>query len=215
MKIKWLGHASFLITSDAGTRIITDPYPVGEGLSYAAIDTDADVITSSHDHFDHNNFAAVGGSPQVVTETAPVEIGGVKFSGVASFHDASQGSERGPNVIYSMDIDGVRVCHLGDLGHPLSGQQIKDIGRVDVLLIPVGGFFTIDAKVASEVADKLSPKVIIPMHFSNEKCQFPIEGVDGFLTGKDPVIRSGASEAEFKVGELPDTTEVVVLEPAR
>ncbi|MEE8353175.1 MAG: MBL fold metallo-hydrolase [Dehalococcoidales bacterium] len=214
MKVKWLGHASFLITSDAGTRIVTDPYPLGNGLSYGEINEEADVVTVSHDHFDHANVAAVGGSPRVVNETAPVEIGGVKFSGVASFHDASAGSERGPNVIYSMDIDGVRVCHLGDLGHPLSGQQVKDIGRVDVLLIPVGGFFTIDAKVASEVAGKLSPKVIIPMHFSNEKCQFPIGGVDDFLAGKDSVIRSGVSEAEFKVSGLPDTTEVVVLDPA-
>jgi len=215
MKVKWLGHASFLITSDSGTRIITDPYPVGQGLSYGEINEDADVVISSHDHFDHNNFAAVGGSPQVVTETAPVEIGGVKFSGVASFHDTSQGSERGPNVIFTMDVDGVRICHLGDLGHPLSDQQVKDIGRVDVLLVPVGGFFTIDAKVASEVAGKLSPKVIIPMHFSNEKCQFPITGVGDFLEGKDSVIKPGVSEAEFKAGELPDTTEIMVLEPAR
>ncbi len=215
MKIKWLGHASFLITSDAGTRIVTDPYPVGEGLSYGAINEDADIVTVSHDHFDHVNVAAVGGSPRVVNETAPVDIGGVKFSGVASFHDTSQGKERGSNIIYSMDIDGVRVCHLGDLGHPLGGRQVKDIGRVDVLLIPVGGFFTIDAKVASEVAGKLSPKVIIPMHFSNEKCQFPIAGVEDFLAGKDSVIRPGVSEAEFKTGELPGTTEVVVLDPAR
>ncbi len=214
MKVKWLGHASFLITSDAGTRTLTDPYPLGNGLSYGEINEDAEVVTVSHDHFDHANVAAVGGSPQVVSETAPVEIGAVKFSGVASFHDASEGKERGNNVIYSMDVDGVRVCHLGDLGHPLSGRQIADIGRVDVLLVPVGGFFTIDAKVASEVAGKLNPKVIIPMHFSNEKCQFPIGGVDDFLAGKDSVIRAGASEAEFKASELPETTEVVVLDPA-
>ncbi len=214
MKVKWLGHASFLITSDAGTRIVTDPYPLGNGLSYGEINEEADVVTVSHDHFDHANVAAVGGNPRVVNEKTPVAIGGVRFSGVASYHDASEGSERDPNIIYSMDIDGVRVCHLGDLGHPLGGRQVKDIGRVDVLLIPVGGFFTIDAKVASEVAGKLSPKVIIPMHFSNEKCQFPIGGVDDFLAGKDSVIRPGVSEAEFKVGELPDTTEVVVLDPA-
>ena len=214
MKVKWLGHASFLITSDAGTRIVTDPYPLGNGLSYGEINEEADVVTVSHDHFDHANVAAVGGNPRVVNETTPVEIGGVRFSGVASYHDASEGKERGNNVILSMEVDGVRVCHLGDLGHPLSGQQVAGIGRVDVLLVPVGGFFTIDAKVASEVAGKLSPKVIIPMHFSNEKCQFPIGAVDDFLAGKDSVIRPGVSEAEFKAGELPDTTEVVVLDPA-
>jgi L-ascorbate metabolism protein UlaG (beta-lactamase superfamily) len=214
MKVKWLGHASFLITSAAGTRIITDPYPLGNGLSYGEITEEAEVVTVSHDHFDHANVEAVGGSPKVVNETAPVEIGGVRFAGVASFHDPSGGAERGPNVIYTMEIDGIRLCHLGDLGHPLSTQQITGIGRVDVLLIPVGGFFTIDAKVASEVAGKLAPKVIIPMHFSNEKCQFPISGVEDFLAGKDSVIRPGVSEADFRADELPETTEVVVLEPA-
>jgi L-ascorbate metabolism protein UlaG (beta-lactamase superfamily) len=214
MKVKWLGHASFLITSEAGTRIVTDPYPVGDGLGYGEINEEAEVITVSHDHFDHANVGAVGGSPRVVDETSPVEIGGVKFSGVASFHDTSQGKERGKNIMHSMYVDGVRVCHLGDLGHPLSSQQIADIGHVDVLLAPVGGFFTIDAKVASEVSDKLNPKVVIPMHFSNEKCQFPIGSIDDFLVGKDSVIRPGVSEAEFKADELPDTVEVVVLDPA-
>jgi L-ascorbate metabolism protein UlaG (beta-lactamase superfamily) len=212
MKVKWLGHASFLITSDNGTRIITDPYIVGSGLKYGEINEAADVVTVSHDHFDHNNVASVGGTPQVVKE--PTEAKGVKFEGVATHHDASGGSERGNNTIFCMDIDGLRVCHLGDLGHPLSDQQVADIGKVDVLLIPVGGFFTIDAKVASGVCDRLNPKVIIPMHYKNERCEFPISGVDDFLKGKGNVRKSDASEVEFKAGALPAETEIIVLKPA-
>ncbi len=209
MKIKWLGHASFLITSDSGTRIITDPYICGGGLRYDEIKEAADVVTVSHDHFDHNNVASVGGNPQVIKE--PGEAKGIKFEGVPTYHDASGGSERGNNTIFCMDIDGVRVCHLGDLGHPLSDQQVANIGKVDVLLIPVGGFFTIDAKVASEVCDRLSPRVIIPMHYKNEKCEFPISGVDDFLAGKGNVRKLDSSEAEFKAGALPAETEIVVL----
>jgi L-ascorbate metabolism protein UlaG (beta-lactamase superfamily) len=209
MKIKWLGHASFLITSDSGTRIITDPYICGSGLRYDEIKEAADVVTVSHDHFDHNNVASVGGNPQVIKK--PGEAKGIKFEGVPTYHDASGGSERGNNTIFCMDIDGVRVCHLGDLGHPLSDQQVANIGKVDVLLIPVGGFFTIDAKVASEVCDRLSPRVIIPMHYKNEKCEFPISGVDDFLEGKGNVRKLDSSEAEFKAGALPAETEIVVL----
>ena len=212
MKVRWLGHASFLITSDSGTRIITDPYVVGSGIKYGEINEAADVVTVSHDHFDHNNVASVGGNPQVVKE--PVAAKGIKFEGVATHHDASGGSERGNNTIFSMDIDGVKVCHLGDLGHPLSDQQVADIGKVDVLLIPVGGFFTIDAKVASEVCDRLNPRVIIPMHYKNEKLDFPISGVDDFLEGKGSVRKLDSSEAEFKAGALPAETEIVVLKPA-
>lgn len=213
MKVKWLGHASFLITAENGTRIITDPYVAGSGLKYGEIKEPAEIVTVSHDHFDHNNVASVGGNPQVVKDPAPTEIGGIKFRGVPTYHDDSQGKERGNNVIFTMEIDGLRVCHVGDLGHPLSNQQVADIGKVDVLLIPVGGFFTIDAKVASDVCGKLSPKVVIPMHFKNDRCDFPIAGVDDFLQGKGAVLRAEATEAEFKVGELPDNTEIVVLDP--
>jgi L-ascorbate metabolism protein UlaG (beta-lactamase superfamily) len=211
MKVRWLGHASFLITSDNGTRIITDPYIAGSGIRYGEINEAADVVTVSHDHFDHNNVASVSGTPQVVKE--PVEAKGIKFEGVATHHDASGGSERGNNTIFSMNIDGVKVCHLGDLGHSLSDQQVTDIGKVDVLLIPVGGFFTIDAKVASEVCDRLNPSIIIPMHFKNEKLDFPIAGVDDFLEGKGSVRKLDSSEVEFEVGSLPAETEIVVLKP--
>jgi len=212
MKIKWLGHASFLITSDSGTKIITDPYTAGSGLRYGEIKESADVVTVSHEHFDHNNVASVGGNPEVVKGDAGAK--GIEFKGVSTYHDASEGKERGSNTIICFEVDGMRVCHLGDLGHPLSDKDVAEVGKVDILLAPVGGFFTIDAKVASEVCSKLNPRVVIPMHFKNDRLDFPISGVDDFLQGKEGVTKLDSSEGEFKAGELPTTTQIMVLKPA-
>ena len=215
MRIKWLGHSSFLITSDAGIRIITDPYTPNERLTYGEIKESADIVTVSHGHGDHNNVAAVQGNPKVVKEAAPVEIKGIKFSGVVTAHDDAGGSKRGNSIIFCFEVDGVRVCHLGDLGHPLSDKQVTEIGKVDILLCPVGGNFTVDAKVATEVTSKLAPRVMIPMHYKNERCPgFPVAGVDEFLQGKKGVSRPDSSEAEFNKGKLPAATQIIVLKPA-
>ena len=214
MKIKWLGHASFLITSDSGTKIITDPYtPGGFGLDYGEIKEAADIVTVSHEHGDHNNVATVGGNPEVVKGVA--EAKGLKFTGVPTYHDEAGGSQRGNNVIFCFEVDGIRVCHLGDLGHQLSEQQVAEVGKVDIVLVPVGGNFTINADVATEVCSKLAPKVIIPMHYQNERCSsFPVAGIEDFLKGKQGVTRPDSSEAAFKAGELPVATQIIVLKPA-
>lgn len=215
MKVKWLGQASFLITSDAGIKIITDPYAPNERLTYNEIKESADIVTVSHGHGDHNNVAAIQGNPEVVKEAAAVEVGGIKFKGIPTYHDDAGGSQRGNNTIFCFEVDGIRVCHLGDLGHRLSDKQVTELGSVDILLIPVGGNFTIDAKVATEVCGRLSPKVIIPMHYRNERCpSFPVAGVDEFLKGKKGVKKLDTSEAEFKQGGLPATTQIIVLKPA-
>ena len=212
MKIKWLGHASFLITSDSGTKIITDPYEPNDKLLYGAIDESADIATVSHDHFDHANVAAVKGAPQAVKSDA--EIKGIKFRGIATSHDASGGKERGSNTVFCFEVDGVKICHLGDLGHELTAEQAAQAGTVDVLLLPVGGFYTIDAAVAGRVAEQLKPRVVIPMHFKNSKCNFPIAGVEEFLRDKKDVSQPDASEVEFRAGEMPSTTQIIVLKPA-
>ena len=215
MKVKWLGHASFMITSDSGTRIITDPYKTGGALQYDEIKESAEIVTVSHEHFDHNYVESVGGNPEVVNSAGSKEVKGIKFNGIATYHDDTEGSQRGSNVILCFEVDGVKVCHLGDLGHPLSPQQVADVGRVDVLMIPVGGNYTIDAAVATEVSGKLAPKIIIPMHFNNERCSsFPVAGVDDFLKGKDNVTRLEGSEAEYNAVALPAATQIVVLKPA-
>ena len=214
MKIKYLGHATFVITSNAGVKIITDPYETGPDLTYGKITESADIVTVSHEHFDHGNVAAVKGNPEVVNRAGRSVAKGIGFNGIASYHDEAGGSLRGDNIIFCFEMDGVRVCHLGDLGHRLDDKQLKEIGSVDVLLIPVGGFYTIDAKVATEVCNQLKPRVIIPMHYKTEKGLAGISGVEGFLSGKANVSRPDSSQAEFKPGELPATVQIIVLKPA-
>jgi L-ascorbate metabolism protein UlaG (beta-lactamase superfamily) len=216
MKLKWLGHACFLLTSESGLRIITDPYTPGVyGLEYAPPAEMADIVTVSHDHADHNNVAAVKGNPQVVRGVGSHEAKGIRFKGIATAHDESSGKERGANTIFCFALDGINVCHLGDLGHDLSDQVVAAIGDVDVLMIPVGGNFTIDAAAANRVCQKLAPKVVIPMHFKNARCpNFPVAGVGDFARGRQQVKTIDGSEIELKKGQLPTTTETIVLTPA-
>ncbi|MDD5288997.1 MAG: MBL fold metallo-hydrolase [Dehalococcoidales bacterium] len=214
MKVKWLGHASFLITSDKGVKIITDPYKTGPTLKYTEVKGPADVVTVSHEHYDHNCTSPIEGNPRIIRGTNPAEVKGIKFRGVATFHDENKGKDRGTNTIFCFEVDGVRICHLGDLGHKLSDQEIAQIGKVDVLLTPMAGFYTIDAEVATEVSAKLKPKVIIPMHFKNERCDFPVATVDDFLKGKKNVTRVNSSEIELKAGKIPAETTIIVLKPA-
>jgi L-ascorbate metabolism protein UlaG (beta-lactamase superfamily) len=214
MKIKWLGHACFLITSRDGLRVITDPYAVGGGINYSPIKETADVVVVSHDHGDHSNVSTVQGKPEVVKDSGKKTVKGIQFRSVATSHDASQGQQRGLNTVFCFTMDDIKLCHLGDLGHVLSPGQVTEIGAVDILFVPVGGFFTIDAPVASQICDQLKPKIIIPMHFKTPKCAYPIAGVEDFLKGKKNVRKVGGSEVEFEREKLPAATEIMLLQPA-
>ncbi len=214
MKLKWLGHSCFLITSETGLRIITDPYSTVGGVNYSPVNEAADIVTVSHDHFDHNNVAAVPGKPEVVTGSGTKTAKGIQFKGIATHHDESQGKERGTNTIFCFSVDGIKLCHLGDLGHRLSKEQIAEIGALDILFIPIGGVFTIDAKMASIVSDDLKPKVVIPMHCKTHKCDWPLNTIEDFLAGKKNVKKLNSSETEFKAGKLAEATEIMVLQPA-
>jgi L-ascorbate metabolism protein UlaG (beta-lactamase superfamily) len=214
VKVKWLGHACFLITPKDGLRVITDPYAVGGGINYSPVKEAADVVVVSHDHGDHNNISAVQGKPEVVKGSGTKTVKGIQFKGVPTSHDASQGTERGSNTVFCFATDGLNVCHLGDLGHVLRPEQVTEIGAVDILFVPVGGFFTIDAIAASRVCDQLKPRVAIPMHFRTPKCAYPIASVEDFLKGKKDVTRLAGSEVEFKRERLPGGTQIVVLQPA-
>lgn len=214
MDVKWYGHASFLITTDQGTTIITDPYEPGAyggGISYGPISDEADIVTVSHDHSDHNYVAGLPGKPQVIKGAGRHEAKGIIFEGFATYHDASRGSERGENTIFTFVADGIKVCHLGDLGHILTDKEVEEIGQVEVLFIPVGGFYTIDPDEAAKVVNQLRPKLTIPMHFKTEKCNFPIVPVDQFLQGKKEVKRISDSSFSFSKKELEDGMGIVVL----
>jgi len=218
MKIKWYGHAAFLITSDRGVKIMTDPYDpnaYAEKLTYGKITDQADLVLVSHDHPDHNFTKGLSGSPRIVKGSSAAEKSkGIPIKAISTFHDPSRGSERGPNTIFTFNVDDIQVCHLGDLGHILSPKETAEIGPVDLLLIPVGGFYTIDPKEATQVAEGIKPKVLIPMHFKTEKCGFPIVSVEDFLKGKSRVKRLEVSEMTFDKDHLPQRTEIVVLKHA-
>ena len=179
MNIKWLGHSCFKLTSEKGTVVVTDPFD--ESVGYPMPNVKADIVTSSHSHFDHNYFKAIKGNFEIVDSLGEQNIKGIKIKGVSTYHDEEGGAKRGKNIVFVFDIDGIRIAHLGDLGHVLTDMQIKEIGKVDIILIPVGGFFTINAKKAVEVMNQLSPKITIPMHYKTEFINFPIDTVDNFL----------------------------------
>jgi L-ascorbate metabolism protein UlaG (beta-lactamase superfamily) len=214
MQIKWLGHASFLITSRDRKRILTDPYTVGNGINYGQINESADIVTKSHDHGDHNNTGAIKGNPVILTEAGPHSAKGIELNAVPVFHDEAQGKKRGNDLIFCFKMDGINLCHLGDLGHDLNKQQLSAIGPVDILFIPVGGYFTIDAKAATAVARLINPKLIFPMHYKTPKADYPIAGVDDFLKDKKNIRRLSSTEFEVTRESLPGESEIIVLKSA-
>lgn len=212
MEITYLGHSSFKIKGKTAV-VVTDPYDSKKmGLKFPKLE--ANIVTVSHDHFDHNQSQLVGGGPKVVSGPGEYEIAGVSIFGVHTYHDNMQGSQRGANTVYKMTIDEVNVCHLGDLGHKLTDGQLDQIGNVDVLLVPTGGIYTLDSSGASEVVSQIEPKVIVPMHFKVEGMTEgfrDLETVDVFIKelGIEPV-----KDNKFVVAadKIPEETQLVVLE---
>jgi len=217
MKIKWYGHASFLITSEEGTTIITDPYEPGAydgGIAYHPIEDAADIVTVSHDHADHNYVQGIKGDPVVVKGIGDHEAKGIMFKGYGTYHDPSGGKERGENTMFVFTVDGITVCHAGDLGHVLTDADAEALGSIDILLLPIGGVYTLDPKEATEVMNLLKPKILIPMHYKTPGCGFPIASVDEFLEGKPSVERMGTSEMTLEKANFPEPVHIVVLDPA-
>lgn len=215
MKITWLGHASFLVEANDGTRIITDPYEAGSydgAVGYRPIDEQADIVTVSHDHADHNAVEAVTGAPEVVRGADARTVKGIPIRGVTTFHDENKGQDRGRNTVYVMEVDGLRVGHLGDLGHALSDDEVRAVGAVDVLLAPVGGYYTIGPEEAKAVAEQLGARVIIPMHYKTDALGFPIQPVDDFLKLMDTVERAGSRTVELGRDDLDRAPRVIVLD---
>jgi L-ascorbate metabolism protein UlaG (beta-lactamase superfamily) len=216
MRIKWLGHSAFLLSSADGTRIITDPYVPGSfsgQLRYGPIQDKAHAVTISHHHRDHDGAAKLPGEPAVFDRAGSFKEESISITGFDTFHDESKGAERGRNVVFVFEADGLRVCHCGDLGHVLTAHQVAAIGKVDVLLLPVGGTFTVDAAAAHEVADQLAARVTIPMHYKTDKLGFDIDGVEAFTQGEKDVKRLG-TDVEVRADKLPPVPEIWVLEHA-
>ena len=179
IRLTWLGHSCFQL-DDGSTTVLLDPYHPEVG--YPPHPRAADIVTISHAHHDHDWLGWVEGSPVVWRSAGEYGQGTVRGLAIETFHDEAQGAKRGGNLIFVIEIGGVRVAHLGDLGHEPDARTIKEIGQLDVLLVPVGGFYTIDAAQADAVCESLEPKLVIPMHFNPEPGvrQTPIAPVNEF-----------------------------------
>ena len=189
--------------------IITDPFP--PGLGYTLGKQTADIVTVSHQHPSHSYDQGINSEHRLVKGPGEYEISGVLILGISTYHDSVKGQTRGKNTIYLMEIDGVNVLHLGDLGHALNDQQAEEIGNVDILLLPVGGVNTINAAMAAEVIRKLEPKMVIPMHYRTEKGSPDLEPVENFLKEMGKTLVEPRPKLTVSRNSLPLTTEVVVL----
>ncbi len=211
MFITPLGHSCFLLEESTGTTVVTDPYSSDIGITLPPVS--ADMVTVSHAHYDHNNVAAVSGNPMVIDRPGMFEVKGVQIFGLNTYHDEVKGKKRGSNVIFNIRMDGVNVCHLGDVGHGPSPLMIEAIGPVDILLVPVGGKYTIDAEVAKEYVDRLMPSVIIPMHYKVDDVDMDIDGVDAFLDyfDKDDIEYTSENKVEFDRSDFDDEYSMKVI----
>ena len=214
MKIQYLGHSCFYFESNTGVSVLTDPYTkVGYELPSGL---QADVVLTSHGHFDHN-YVQVVSTECIVKEAGDRERFGVQIKGIDSFHDPLLGALRGKNVIFKFALDGITFCHLGDLGEPCSEELLARIGKVDVLLIPVGGTYTIDATQAHEYVQKIAPKAVIPMHYKPSDGALDITSADEFLSFYDEkrVQRIVNGEMELSLDNFTEETLILYLERVR
>ena len=209
MEITWLGHSCFRIKGKEAT-VVTDPFD--QTLGYAVRNPTATIVTISHDHPHHSFVAGIRGNPKVIKGPGEYEIAGVFIYGIRTFHDAEGGKRWGKNTVYVMEIDEVRVCHLGDLGHVPTSEQAEEMSGAAVLLIPVGGVSTINAVAAAEIISLLEPKLVIPMHFRTEAAKVELDPVDRFL--KELGLKGISPQAKLVVTKstLPGETKIVLLD---
>lgn len=215
MEITYLGHSSFKIKTKTAT-VVTDPFdPQMVGFKYSGVE--GDIVTVSHNHADHNAYAKVGEVKKVLEGPGEYEISGVSIMGFPSFHDTKDGGERGKNTIYVIEADGLRIAHLGDLGQMIPDEIVDEMGSIDILMIPVGGFYTIGPKEAVEVCSKIDPYFIIPMHYKVEGInlsQFEhLEPKETFLKEIGMVVET-LPKFTIKRDEIVEdqSTKVIVLE---
>jgi len=210
MDVTWYGHACFRI-KDRTTAIVTDPYHKSIGLTLPPLK--ANIVTVSHDHPGHSNTKAVKGNPFIIDGPGEYEISGVFITGIQTFHDARAGKDHGKNTVFLFEIDGLTVCHLGDLGHLPKQSQVEELGDIDVLLIPVGGVDSLRASQAAEVISLLEPRIVIPMHYRLNDLAFKLDPVSKFF--KELGLTSADEQETLRVSKssLPSETQIILLSP--
>lgn len=215
MDIKYFGHASFFLKGKTGS-VVTDPYePEMVGLKFPK-DATSSIVTVSHEHEDHNRRELVAGDPLIINIAGEYEKDKIKVTGWQVFHDKESGAKRGKNILYKIIMDEISILHCGDLGHTLSDELVDEIGPVDVLLIPVGGIFTIGAEDAAKVVHEVEPSIVIPMHYNspklNQKIFAELAGVDEFLQKMDTAASEPVKKLTLKKEDLGQEMKVVVME---
>ncbi len=217
MDVTWLGHGCFRLRGRSAA-VVTDPYPPAVGLKLSRMD--AEVVTVSHDHENHSYMQVIREGAYEIRGPGEYEVAGVSVIGIPTFHDADKGAKHGRNTVYLIEIDDVRVCHLGDLGHKLDDTEAEAVTSADVLLVPVGGEPAMNGAQAAEVVRQLEPRYVVPMHYAIPGLKLKLEPLDRFLkemgvTSSEPqpklaVQRSSVTEYETKVIVLEAKAEVRV-----
>ncbi len=217
MQIIWKGQSCFQITSSEGknnhVNIVIDPFDETIGLRLPSLE--ADILCVSHQHHDHNNAKAVSGNPFLIEGPGEYEIKEVYIEGIPSFHDSSLGKERGLNTIYTIEAEEIRICHLGDLGQKeLTEEQLEKIGEIDILMIPIGGVYTIGVKEAVRIMSQIEPNIIIPMHYQIPKLKLKLDGVDKFLKTMGIESISPLPKLSIKKKDiLSEEAKIIILQP--
>ena len=217
MNIVWHGQSCFQISSSQiknnHVNIVIDPFSEETGLKIPKLE--ADIVLVSHQHYDHNNVKAVPGSPFVVSGPGEYEVKEVFIHGIPSFHDSSLGKEKGSNTIYTIEAEDLRICHLGDLGQKeLTPEQVEKIGEVDILMIPIGGMFTISVKEAMKIMSQIEPNIIIPMHYQIPKLKTKLDGLDKFLKAMGIKKIDSLPKLSIKKKDIvSEEAKIVVLNP--
>lgn len=212
MDIVWLGHSCFRLKSREGS-VIVDPYH--EDLGFGLGKLKADVVLVTHDHAGHNNPKAVSDFRKVVTGPGEYEIRDIMIQGIRTYHDDQKGALRGKNTTYLIRMDGVVVCHLGDLGHMLSSSQVDEMDEVDVLLVPVGGESTIGSGEAAEIVSSIDPRIVIPMHYQVDGIRPDLDTLDRFLREMGASGAQAVARLVVNRSNVPEDTRVVTLERRR
>jgi len=207
LNIKWFGHSMWKIWDDEIT-IITDPF-IDIGYKMPENET-ADILLSSHDHFDHNNYSLIKGNPEIVKSAGDFNVKGVPITMIPTWHDETKGSERGENLLMKFVISGKTLLHCGDLGHIPSEEIFNKLGNIDILFIPVGGFFTIDADTARTIVEKIDPGIVFPMHYKTDTMDFTIVGKDAYLNLIDDLHEYDSTEIILQENDF-DKKQTIIL----
>ena len=209
MEIVWLGHSSFRIRAREAT-VITDPCPPSTG--YTIGKPTADVVSLSHAHDDHTYLKAVAGKPIVIDSPGEYEISGAFLTAIPTYHDGEKGGELGKNLVFVIEMEGIKICHLGDLGHVPTADQAEGMTGADVLMIPVGGDSTIDGAKAAEIVPTLDARIIIPMHYKTPVTKGDLESADRFLKEMQSTAVQAQPKLSLSYNTVPSDTQVILLD---